>query len=111
MRVSPEGKPSKTLFRIISRYPETTLIEAKPVTGRTHQIRVHAQSIGCPLVGDDKYGDDGFNERYRQQGIRRLFLHAKALDIELPDGQKLSVEAPLTDDLAQSIAQWTPEDR
>ncbi|SMF30535.1 ribosomal large subunit pseudouridine synthase C [Alteromonadaceae bacterium Bs31] len=99
VRVSLEGKASKTAFSVNRRYELATLVNASPITGRTHQIRVHAQSKGHPLVGDDKYGDDEFNKLMKQAGCRRLFLHAASLAFSLPDGTPLKVEAPLPDEL------------
>lgn len=100
VKIHPEGKRSLTQFKVLQRYEGFTLVEARPITGRTHQIRVHAQSKGCPLLGDEKYGRDEVNEAMRNKGSKRLFLHASALHIKLPDGQEVSVEAPLPDDLA-----------
>ena len=65
MRVDAEGKPSHTRFRINQRYQQATLIEASPLTGRTHQIRVHCQHVGHPIAGDPKYGDTDFDELMR----------------------------------------------
>ena len=56
VRVSKEGKPSKTEWVVAERFKNATLVHASPLSGRTHQIRVHGLSIGHPLVGDDKYG-------------------------------------------------------
>ncbi|HMY39593.1 MAG TPA: 23S rRNA pseudouridine(955/2504/2580) synthase, partial [Marinagarivorans sp.] len=64
-----------------------------------HQIRVHAQYAGCPLIGDEKYGLAEVNSRFRSAGCRRLFLHAARLDLVLPDGAALTLEAPLPEDL------------
>jgi 23S rRNA pseudouridine955/2504/2580 synthase len=101
VRVHPEGKPSLTEFKVLQRFDGFSLIEARPITGRTHQIRVHAQYSGHPLVGDEKYGDDEINASMRQQGIKRLFLHASALSFSLPESDELiHVEAPLPSDLA-----------
>lgn len=103
VRVNQEGKESSTRFRVIERFRNATLVEACPITGRTHQIRVHALHQGCPLVGDDKYGDTPLNQSFREQGSRRLFLHAASLDINLADWAPLSVRAPLPDDLRQLL--------
>lgn len=101
VRVHPEGKPSLTEFKVLQRFEGFSLIEARPITGRTHQIRVHAQYAGCVLVGDEKYGNDEINEAMRGQGIKRLFLHASALSFYLPESDELThVDAPLSPDLA-----------
>lgn len=101
VRVHPEGKPSLTEFKVLQRFASFTLIEARPITGRTHQIRVHAQHAGHVLVGDEKYGNDEINAAMREQGIKRLFLHASALSFYLPESDELiRVGAPLLPDLA-----------
>lgn len=107
VRVLPDGKPSITEFRIITRYDTSTLVEAKPITGRTHQIRVHALHAGHPLVGDDKYGDADFDKEMKQKGVKRLFLHAASLSLKLPDGRTLRVEAPLPQDLSKGLKNLT----
>lgn len=99
VRVNDEGKPSLTRFEVMESFPEATLMRAFPVTGRTHQIRVHALHKGCPLVGDEKYGDTALDQQLRELGSRRLFLHAAKLELTLPDGATLEVESPLPDDL------------
>ena len=102
--VSPEGKKSTTEFSVIERFEGATLVEAKPITGRTHQIRVHALHVGHPLLGDDKYGDDDAYKLFRRQGLKRLFLHAHSLDVPMPDdAANLQVTAPLSDDLQQLL--------
>jgi 23S rRNA pseudouridine955/2504/2580 synthase len=83
VHVSDEGKPSRTLFRIIEKLEHYTVIEAQPVTGRTHQIRVHARAAGHPIIGDSKYGNSQVNQKMREQGLKFLFLHARS--ITLPD--------------------------
>lgn len=100
VKIRPDGKPSLTQFAVSARYRGFTLVEARPITGRTHQIRVHAQSVQCPLVGDDKYGFDNVNNQARRLGFKRLFLHAARLAFRAPDGHWVEVEAPLPDDLA-----------
>ena len=102
-----EGKRSKTSFRVLERYSyqgETaTLVEASPITGRTHQIRVHCLHAGYSILGDDKYTKDEDNKRFRKFGLRRLFLHAAQLRLKLQDGTPLVVDAPLPDDLQQVL--------
>lgn len=104
VKIHPEGKVSSTEFRVLQTYSDYTLIEARPLTGRTHQIRVHAQYAGHSLAGDEKYGDDEANERLRKLGVRRLFLHAAELAFELPGGAEPTVvRAPLSEDLAAAL--------
>lgn len=101
VKIHPEGKPSITEFSVVQRYRDYTLLEARPVTGRTHQIRVHAQFKQCPLLGDEKYGDDGANRVAQKLGLKRHFLHASALMFVLPGASDVTrVEAPLSADLA-----------
>ncbi|WP_019342475.1 23S rRNA pseudouridine(955/2504/2580) synthase RluC [Stutzerimonas stutzeri] len=98
VEVTDEGKDALTLFRVLRRFGDfATLIEAKPVTGRTHQIRVHARHAGHSIAGDSKYGDEEFSAVIRDLGGKRLFLHAYALRVPLPDGGELSLEAPVDD--------------
>jgi 23S rRNA pseudouridine955/2504/2580 synthase len=95
VRVSGEGKPSITEFSVIERFDTATLIEAKPVTGRTHQIRVHAKHAGFPLLGDAKYSDDRGEHLAKKLGLKRLFLHARSLQISLPETGSLRLDSGL----------------
>lgn len=102
VKVVAEGKRSLTKYSVKQRFAGYTLVEAKPVTGRTHQIRVHCQYGGHPIAGDAKYGLDEDNAALKKIGLKRLFLHAHRLTIPLPDEErKLTIEAPL-DDVLQS---------
>ncbi|MBF0625625.1 MAG: RluA family pseudouridine synthase [Magnetococcales bacterium] len=90
------GQAACTRYRVLSRHGTASLVEARPETGRTHQIRVHCQWAGHPLAGDAKYGDRTFNERLARLGLKRLFLHAAGLEFVHPaTGQPLAVTAPL----------------
>lgn len=109
VRAHSEGKASKTLFKVLRQYREVALVEAKPISGRTHQIRVHALHVGCPLIGDDKYGDTELNHRLRMSGGGRLFLHAQSLQICLPNQAPLYFEAPLPIELEQVLARLDSE--
>jgi 23S rRNA pseudouridine955/2504/2580 synthase len=105
VRVDAAGKIGRTRF--VPRAPGAlaSLMEARPYTGRTHQIRVHAASAGHPVAGDDKYGEREFNQHMRTYGLRRLFLHAASLHFENPgDGLALSIEAPLPANLQAVLA-------
>lgn len=104
VRVAREGKEALTDFRVIERIGNTTLVEARPRTGRTHQIRVHAQYLGHPLVGDEKYGNDDFNKTMRVFGFTRLFLHARELKIRMSGMTKpLALQCPLEPDLESAL--------
>lgn len=107
VRVDATGKMATTRFVPMSISSPTfrskaTLLEAYPLTGRTHQIRVHAAYTGYPVAGDEKYGDPDFNRAARDWGLHRLFLHAYHLKLE-DDGQALSLSAPLDDALREVI--------
>jgi 23S rRNA pseudouridine955/2504/2580 synthase len=102
--VSKQGKLSHTRFRVLQRYSQATLLEAIPVTGRTHQIRVHARFAGCPLAGDAKYGEDDANKAFKALGLTRLFLHASRLGFVSPAaGRAVVVEAPLPQALENTL--------
>lgn len=105
VKVNGDGKPSVTEFVILKCYEGYTLVEARPITGRTHQIRVHAQHLGHSLAGDEKYGSDEANKVLRGLGVKRLFLHAAELEFTLPgETESRRVTAPLPMDLAQPLA-------
>ncbi|MDP9499600.1 23S rRNA pseudouridine(955/2504/2580) synthase RluC [Bisgaard Taxon 45] len=100
VRVSEQGKPSETRFSIEERYNNATLVKASPVTGRTHQIRVHTQYAGHPIALDDKYGDKQFDQQMSQLGLTRLFLHAFSIRFTHPKtGEILQINAPLDQDM------------
>jgi 23S rRNA pseudouridine955/2504/2580 synthase len=103
VRADSGGKASETLFKVVRAFRDATLVEASPLTGRTHQIRVHAQVSGHPIAGDEKYGDKAFNRLMREAGLRRLFLHAARLEFETADGRSLAVEAPLDPPLVELL--------
>jgi len=103
VRVSKEGKPSITEFSVIERFGSATLMEAKPVTGRTHQIRVHAQFAGHALLGDAKYSNDTGQALAREMNLKRLFLHARSLSFRVPGGSRITLEAPLDHDLEKIL--------
>lgn len=106
VRVDSDGKPSETRFKIRQRYAEGTLVQASPVTGRTHQIRVHTQAAGHPIAMDDKYGDATFSEQMRSLGLNRLFLHAESLSFYHPKSEQwVTVEAPLDTELVAVLEQ------
>lgn len=92
------GKPSETRFRVIKRYPESALVEAKPMTGRTHQIRVHAYALGHPLVEDILYGA---RDRH---GLPRPMLHAQSLSFTQPvTNERVKFSAPHPADFEEAL--------
>ncbi|EKF75214.1 ribosomal large subunit pseudouridine synthase C [Alcanivorax hongdengensis A-11-3] len=104
VRVSREGKPSVTHFRLLERLGDAQLVEALLETGRTHQIRVHGQFGGFALLGDDKYGSDRGAALLESLGRRRLCLHARSLTFVHPTtGKRLTVSAPLDEDFEAII--------
>ncbi len=108
VRAGGAGKAALTRYRVMARgrcgAMPLTLLEASPLTGRTHQIRVHCQVSGMPIAGDVKYGDDATNRALRSSGLRRLFLHAAGLEIPREGAGPRVVDAPLPDDLAGFLA-------
>lgn len=101
VQVGPAGKSALSHFQVIERRGGHSYCEVRIETGRTHQIRAHAQHIGHTVAGDDKYGDTVVNRRLRDQaGLKRLFLHASALEFALDAGKTpYSVNAPLAPEL------------
>jgi 23S rRNA pseudouridine1911/1915/1917 synthase len=96
------GVEAVTDFEVRQRLPSSTLLVARPRTGRTHQIRVHAASLGHPILGDRAYGGGG--DEARRVGLSRPFLHAWRLSLRHPiTGQPLEIEEPLPQDLAEAL--------
>ncbi|MEI8596111.1 23S rRNA pseudouridine(955/2504/2580) synthase RluC [Photobacterium sp. Hal280] len=96
VRVNPNGKASDTRFKVLESFQEATLVQASPVTGRTHQIRVHCQYTGHPIAWDDRYGDPRFDAYTKTAGLNRLFLHAANIQFEHPhSGEKVEFNAPM----------------
>lgn len=105
VRVSREGKAAETHFKVLERFGDYTLVEARPLTGRTHQIRVHAQFLGHSIVGDEKYTANEHNKIAKEKwGLNRLFLHAQQLSLQLPNQEKaLQLTCPLAPELQQML--------
>ncbi|MCE2872459.1 MAG: RluA family pseudouridine synthase, partial [Xanthomonadales bacterium] len=105
VKVAPMGKSAASDFRVVQSFGKVaTLMEVSILTGRTHQIRVHAAYAGHPVAGDPKYGDAEFNEQMRDMELERMFLHASSLSFVWPDrGTEFSVNAPLPPELARVI--------
>ena len=108
--VNAEGKPSHSIMRLLGRWQLAgqycSLLEVELKTGRTHQIRVHLQHLGFPLLGDDKYGDFPLNKALAKEGLPRMFLHAAILRFHHPVSRELlELRAPLPPDLNNFLAQ------
>jgi 23S rRNA pseudouridine955/2504/2580 synthase len=109
---SEDAKFALTEYAVMGQAgQEFAWIAARPVTGRTHQIRVHLASLGTPIVGDFKYG--GAEARGKGAIADRLHLHARSLDIARPDGERLQVTAPLPPHMLKSweLLGFDPDDR
>jgi 23S rRNA pseudouridine955/2504/2580 synthase len=105
VKVAAGGKSATSDFRPVQGFGKlASLLEVSILTGRTHQIRVHAAYAGHPVAGDPKYGDREFNEEMREHGLERMFLHASSISFLWPDrGTEFSVNAPLPPELARVI--------
>jgi len=96
-QVTPDGLPARTHYRVLRRYPEASLVEFILETGRTHQIRVHCQDSGHPLLGDDFYGGD-------LALLPRQALHSYLYSFTHPaTGEPLTIRSPLPPDLQQLL--------
>ncbi|MEH6419891.1 RluA family pseudouridine synthase [Pseudomonas sp. CGJS7] len=105
VQVHRDGKESLSHFKVLERKGGQSYCEVRIETGRTHQIRVHAQHIGHPVAGDDKYGEAEVNKKLRDQfGLRRLFLHASTLEFALDGGREpYLLNAPLAPELIEVL--------
>jgi len=99
VKVDSEGKKAESCFTRRQVFKQTCLVEITIETGRTHQIRVHAQYMGHAIAGDDKYGDVEINKILRRAGLKRLFLHASQLQLTEYGNKGLTINAPLSADL------------
>ena len=105
VRVSPQGKAAQTVFRPKEAFADASLMEVELRTGRMHQIRVHAAHVGCPIAGDQKYGDAEFNTLMKARGLKRLFLHAAALEFFHPGvRKKMQISAPIPPELKNILS-------
>lgn len=91
-RVDANGKPAETFYKVLKTNDEHSLVELRPTTGRTHQLRVHMKYLGHPITGDPVYGSEKAD---------RLYLHAGALEITLPGGVRKVFEVPMPKDFLQ----------
>jgi len=101
--VSSGGKPAQTRVQLSRTFGKYSLLQCAPKTGRTHQIRVHLQSLEHPIAGDERYGDEEENRRVKKFGLKRLFLHAQSIAFPDDSGNELHFTAPLADDLERFL--------
>lgn len=105
VRVDKNGKESTSFFTKKQLFKDSTLMEVKIVTGRTHQIRVHSQFLGHSVAGDSKYGNFACNQRLKKRGLKRLFLHSSQITFKHPDSdKKMTIRAPLSEDLENFLS-------
>jgi len=93
MQVSPKGKKAISFYKVIKQFSDFSLVEIRPITGRTHQIRAQFKYLGHPIFGDKIYG------KKEKIVARRQFLHASKIEFKMPSGQKVSFKADLPPDL------------
>ena len=105
--IQESAKNAKTHFQVMEMYEDSSLLDVQIFTGRTHQIRVHFQAIGNPVIGDVVYGDKKINKIYKDQyDLERQFLHAYKIEFKHPKTEKsLKLEIPLAKDLQEVIEQ------
>lgn len=103
------GRAAETRFEVLERFARSTLLEAAPRTGRTHQIRVHLSAIGHPILGDRRYGGGG--DEAKALGLSRPFLHSHRLAFDHPlTGERIEVQEPIPEDLAAALRRVRRED-
>lgn len=107
--VSGKGKEARTRISLSRTYGVYSLLQCAPETGRTHQIRVHLQHAGHPIVGDQRYGDETVNAQARALGLKRLFLHAQSIAFADDSGNEQHFVAPLADDLEDFLDKGVKE--
>ena len=95
--ISQEGKPSQTQYRVLQRWEDRTLLELRPITGRTHQLRLHCAHLGFPILGDPQYGTEASLELSKTLGFTYQRLCAKSVTFAHPiTGQHLTVTTNMT---------------
>lgn len=96
--VDDRGLTAHSIFNAKKIFPEVSMVQITLLTGRTHQARVHANSIGCPIIGDQKYGNKSLNKKFKAHGVNRLCLHAHRLNFHHPvTGKICHIKAPIPD--------------
>ncbi len=101
--IRKDGKPAQTQVTLSRTFGIYSLLQCQPKTGRTHQIRVHLQSLEFPIVGDERYGDPQVNATARAQGLKRMFLHAQSIAFPDDNGNELHFTSQLAGDLQKFL--------
>lgn len=102
--VRDDGQQAISLFKPLAAGDTASMLDIRLMTGRTHQIRVHAAHVGHPILGDDKYGDFDLNRALVKQGVKRLFLHARQLSLSHPiSGEPLAFVSPLPTEMQRFL--------
>ena len=102
--VRDDGQQAISLFKPLAAGDTASMLDIRLMTGRTHQIRVHAAHVGHPILGDDKYGDFDLNRALVKQGVKRLFLHARQLSLSHPlSGEPLAFVSPLPPEMQRFL--------
>ncbi len=108
-RVDANGKPAETFYRVLKEGESRSLVELRPTTGRTHQLRVHMKYLGHPIVGDPVYGEAPAHrsadlaDAGEKGAPERLFLHACSLEITLPGGERRTFEAKMPESFNNAV--------
>ena len=98
------GKKALTKVKLINQYKDCALIQCQPVTGRTHQIRVHLSELGYPILGDERYGNQNVNMKLQKKGMKRLFLHAQSIGFLDKNGADHLYTSPMPKDFDNFIS-------
>lgn len=107
MNICTKGKEAKTFCKVLAQNDSLSFVELQLLTGRTHQLRVHLQHIGTPILGDETYGNDSINKKF---STKRQLLHAHYINFFHPiTQQNLSIIAPIPEDLAKAIELVDPQ--
>ena len=96
-KIDPEGKPCATQYRVLERLGDVSRLELRPITGRTHQLRLHCAYLGCPILGDPQYGTEESSAYSARLGIQTQLLWAKRLEFTHPiTGEHMALDSKMS---------------